>query len=155
MPTLFTEAQIRTAIETVLTANAPNAVVFPWWVLGHDQNMWPGLLKPASGPDVDKVHGYVITREQTDGERKNPQCVTRDFSYAIWGFRFYETGTMSANSDLSFNAELDAICNAFVIGSSLPLELGRAEPPQFRIDLDLFGGELLHYAIGRLVVEQQ
>ncbi len=148
---LYTESQIRTAIETVLTANTTNAVIFPWWVLGHDSTRWPALLKNAS----DQVHGYVITREQTEGFRKNPQCVERTFQYAIWGFHFYDTGTRVSNTDLTFNAELDAINNAFVIASSLPAGLERAEPPQFRIDLDVFGGELLHYAVGRLTVEQQ
>jgi len=150
MPT-YTESQIRTAIETVLNANTTNAVVFPWWVLGDDPNMWPGILKNADG----NVHGYVITRQEMAGERKNPQCVTRSFTYAIWGFYYYTTGNRMANTDLTFNAELDAICNAFIIASTLPPELQRVEEElDFRIDLDIFGGQLLHYATGRLVVTQ-
>lgn len=154
MPT-FTEQQIRAAIETVIINAAPNAVVFPWWSLGHRRDTWPGQLKPLLGPDADKVHGYVITRTATEGERKNPQCVERSFVYDIAAFHFYDTGNRTANSDYTFNAELDAICDAFIVASSLPQELGRVEEePQFRIDLGVFGGELLHYATGRLVVRQ-
>src|SRR5262245_58339484 len=148
MPTTFTEAQIRAAIRTVLANSAQNAVIFPWWALGHDQNMWPGILKPSSGPDANRVHGYVFTRTQPEGERKSVQCVTRQFAYDVWGFYYYdETSTNASSSDVRFNAELDAITGAFVVPSSLPLELQRVrEELQFRIDLALFGGELLHYA---------
>lgn len=155
MPT-YTESQIRAAIAQVITAAARNAVVFPWWSLGEDSNDWPGQLKPEGGDDAGKVHGYVITRTSTEGERKNPQCVTRLFSYDVWGFHFYDSESKSAsNSDLTFNAELDAICNAFITAENLPAELQRvSEEPSFRLDLDIFGGELLHYATGRLVVTQ-
>jgi hypothetical protein len=155
MMATFTEAQIRAALETIIKAAAPNAVVYPWWVLGHDQNMWPGLLRPSSGPDANKVHGYVITRTQTDGKRENQQCVERQFSYTVWGFHFYETGDRTANSDLAFNAELDAIADSFIVVSSLPPELRWIDSePSFRVDLDVFGAQLLHYAVGQLQVTQ-
>jgi hypothetical protein len=152
----YTDAQIRTAILSVLASAAPNAVIFPWWALGHDPAMWPGILKPSSGPDANKVHGYVLTRTNSEGERRNSECVKRLFNYSIWGFYFYdETSTNANNSDARFNAELDAITNAFIIAASLPAELRRVqEEPQFRVDVDSFGGELLHFASGRLVVEQ-
>jgi len=156
MPT-YTETQIRAAIETVINANTTGAVVFPWWVLGDDPNMWPGLLRSAA--DGDRVHGYVITRRRIDAtetvfDRKSPQCADTDLDYAIWGFHFYDTGNRTANTDLTFNAELDAIRNAFTVLNTLPAELQRAGMPQFDVDLDIFGGELLHYATGRLVVRQ-
>lgn len=152
----YTESQIRAAIATVITTAAPNAKVFPWWSLGHEVAEWPGQLIPESGSDAGKVHGYVITRTGTEGERKNPQCVSRSFSYDIWAFHFYkEDSTSASNSDLTFNTELDAICDAFITASTLPAELQRVEEePSFRLDLDIFGGELLHYATGRLVVAQ-
>lgn len=154
MPT-FTEAQMRTALETVIATAAPKAVVFPWWALGHDQNEWPGMLKPATGLDAGKVHGYVITRTNTEGERKNPQCVTRLFAYDIWGFHFNETGTRVTNTDQTFSAELDAITSAFINAATLPEAVRQVEEElSFRIDLDIFGGELLHYATGRLVLRQ-
>jgi hypothetical protein len=154
----FTEAQIRAAIRTVLANNAPNAVIFPWWALGHDPNHWPGILKPSTGPDAGKVHGYVFTRTNTEGVRRNSESLRRIFEYAIWGFHFYdETSTNTTSSDVRFNAELDAICQAFVRAANLPPELHHVREDgelEFRIDLQTFGGELLHYATGRLLVEQ-
>jgi hypothetical protein len=155
MPT-FTEAQIREAIRTVLAAAAPNAKIFPWWALGHDPNTWPGILKPETGPDANKVHGYIFTRINTEGDRRNSLSVKREFNYAVWGFHYYdETSTNANSSDVRFNAELDAICQAFEIAASLPEELRRVkEEPQFKLDLAVLGGEPLHYATGRLLVEQ-
>jgi hypothetical protein len=154
----YTDLQIRTAIQGVLAAAAPNAIIFPWWALGHDQNQWPAILKPSTGPDAGKVHGYIITRTNSEGLRKNSECVRRLFNYVIWGFYFYdETSTNSNSSDVRFNAELDAFCDAFKIASSLPAELRRVTEegePEFTTDVDLFGGELLHFATGRIVVEQ-
>lgn len=155
MPATYTEAQIRAAIETVLTASTTNAVVWPYWILGHDPNQWPAVLKNSAA----QVHGYVITRTDIDGterseDRKNAQCIDTTLSYAIWGFHFYDTGTRLSNTDLTFNTELNAIRAAFEVATSLPVELARAGAPTFRVDLDVFGGELLHYATGRLVVEQ-
>ncbi len=155
MPT-YTESQIRAAIRQKIADNAPNAVIFPWWALGHDQNMWPGILKPSSGPDANKVHGYVFTRTQTEGGRKNAQCVRREFTYDVWGFYFYdETSTNTTSSDTRFNAEVDAICDAFINAANLPPELQRVKnEPKFQLSLGIFGGELLHYATGQLVIEQ-
>jgi hypothetical protein len=154
----FTDAQIREAIRSVLATAAPNAIIFPWWAPGHDPNQWPAILKPSSGPDAGKVHGYVITRTNSEGRRKNSECVKREFNYAVWGFYFYdETSTNSNSSDVRFNAELDAFCKAFEIASLLPQELRRVTEegePEFKTDLDMFGGELLHYATGRIVLEQ-
>src|SRR5215510_10256676 len=152
----FTEAQIRAALRTVIANAAPNAVIFPWWVLGHDPNQWPGVLKPSSGPDVNKVHGYVFTRTLTEAERRNSQCVRRVFTYDIWGFYFYdETSNNSSSSDVRFNAELDAINDSFIAPATLSPELQRVmQEPQFSVDLEVFGGELLHFARGQLIVQQ-
>lgn len=155
MPATFTETQIRTAIETVLNASTTNAVVFPFWVLGHDETQVPIVMKNTLG----QVHGYIITRTDIDGaerveDRKNVYCVDTDLTYAIWGFHFYDTGTRTANTDLTFNTELDAIRDAFRDASLLPAELARAGAPTFNIDLRMFGGELLHRAVGRLIIKQ-
>jgi hypothetical protein len=84
--------------------------------------------------------------------------VKREFNYAIWGFHYYdETSTNANSSDLRFNAELDAFCDAFEIAASLPPELRRVTEegePKFKADADSFGGELLHYATGQIVVER-
>src|SRR5262245_38433276 len=152
----YTEAQMRAALQAEIEAAAPLAVVFPWWALGHDPNEWPGILK--SPADSDRVHGYVITRRRTFGERENPNCVRRFFTYQIRGLRWYdETGNEDANSDLAYNAELDAIGARFANKSSLPAPLKRiAEESElnFDVDLNVFGGELLHRSVGEITFEQ-
>src|SRR5262245_22810376 len=154
MPT-YTEAQMREAIEGEIQAAAPLAVVFPRWALGGDERQWPGkLVSPADG---DRVHGYVITRRRTFGERVNPTCVRRFFTYQIRGLRFYETGDRTANSDLAYNAELDTIYARFANKLSLPKSINRvAEGGEldFRVDLDLYGGQLLHRSLGEITFEQ-
>lgn len=156
----YTEEQIRAAIETVIKTAAPSAVVFPWWCLSGDINTWPGKLIPQSGDDADKVHGYVLTRRRTepirggDDGRVNACKVRRAFRYDIIGLHYHDTGNRTANSDLKFNAELDAICDAFVVVSSLPAALARSHVPDFNVDLRLIGGALRHIALGSLVVEQ-
>src|SRR5262245_44509336 len=117
MPT-YTEAQMRASLEEEIKAAAELAVVFPWWALGGDERKWPGkLVSPADG---DRVHGYVITRRQTSAVRENPHCVRRFFTYHIRGLHWYETGDRTANSDLLYNAELDAICARFANRVNLP-----------------------------------
>lgn len=151
----FTEAQMRAALEGEIQAAAPLAVVFPWWALGGDESQWPGKL--VSAADGDRVHGYVITRRRTFAERENSNCVRRFFTYQIRGLRFYETGNRTANSDLAYNAELDAICARFNSKSNLPQAIRRiAEDSEldFRIDLDLYGGQLLHRSVGEITIEQ-
>lgn len=151
----FTEAQMRAAIEAEIIAAAPLSVVFPWWVLGGDENQWPGKL--ISPFDSDRVHGYVITRRRVFGVRENPNCVRQFFTYQIRGLRFYDDGNRTANSDLTYNAELDAICARFANKSTLPPAIKRiAEDSEldFRIDLDWYGAQLLHRSIGEITFEQ-
>lgn len=151
----FTEAQMRAAIETEIIAAAPLSVVWSYWALGGDESQWPGKL--VSAADGDRVHGYVITRRRTFADREQPNCVRRFFTYQIRGLRYYETGTRAANSDLTYNAELDAICARFANRTTLPKAINRiAEDGEldFRIDLDIYGGELLHRSIGEITIEQ-
>lgn len=152
----FTEAQMREAIEAEIIAAAPLAVVWPFWALGGDERLWPGKL--VSVADENRVHGYVITRRETRAERAQPNCVRRFFTYQIRGLRWYdEKGTRTANSDLVYNAELDAICARFANKSTLPQAIRRiAENSElnFTVDLNLYGGELLHRAVGQITIEQ-
>jgi hypothetical protein len=157
----YTEAQIREAIETVIKQAAPDAVVFPWWNLSGDINAWPGKLVPQTGPDKDKVHGYVVSRGRTepihggDDGRINACRVRRGFRYDIVGLHFHDTGNRMANSDLKFNAELDRICDKF--NNALDFRdtaLARSHVPTFDVFLRLLGGAMRHCALGSLMVEQ-
>jgi len=147
----YTDAQIRTAVESVITTAAPLAVVFPWWALGIKQDMWPGSLRSAS--DSNRVHGYVITRTADEGREVAMRCVERTWSYDVWGLHYHATGNKTANSDLSFNLELDAITAAFDDVATLPAALKRRSPIRWTIDLNVYGGELLHFAVGQITID--
>jgi hypothetical protein len=147
----YTDAQVRTAIETVIQTAAPLAVVYPWWVLGAKQDIWPGLVRSAS--DGNRAHGYVFTRSRDEGIEKAMRCVDHLWTYDLMGFHYYSTGTKAANTDLTFNAELDAIAAAFDDVASLPAALKRRQPLQWNVDLNVYGGELLHFAVGSLTIE--
>jgi hypothetical protein len=155
MPT-FTEAQMRADLEGEIKLAAPLAVVFPWWALGGDERTWPGkLVSPA---DNNLVHGYVITPNRTYSVRENPNCLRQFFTYEIRGLRWYDdAGTRAANSDLAYTAELTAICQRFANKPNLPRSIMRiAEGGEldFRINLNLYGGQLLHRSIGQITIEQ-
>ena len=147
----YTESDVRSAIESLIQTAAPNAVVFPWWVLGYQRDVWPGLLR--SDADGGKVHGYVITRSMSDGTETGMRCVRRYWSYEIWGFHYYATGNKTSNTDLTFNAEFDAITTAFDDVSTLAASLQRRQPPKWNVDLGVYGGELLHFAVGTITIE--
>src|SRR5262249_38161995 len=100
---------------------------------------------------------YVITRRGITTERVNPACVRRYFQYSIRGLHWYETGDRTANSDLAYNAELDAIVARFADKTNLPNSIKRIVEDgelSFTIDLNLFGGQLLQRAIGAITIEQ-
>lgn len=155
MPT-YTEAQMREAIETEIKAAAPKAVVFPWWALGGDERQWPGKL--VSTADEKRVHGYVITPSRTYSVRESASCVRQRFTYEIRGLRWYDdTGTRIANSDLAYTAELVAICGRFANRNTLPKAINRIVEDgelDFRINLNLYGGQLLHRSSGQITIEQ-
>lgn len=147
----YSDEDIRTAIAGVITTAAPLAVVFPWWVLGVKQDMWPGMLR--SSQDSDRVHGYVITRTADEGREVAMRCVERAWSYDIWAIHYYQTGTSAANTDLTFNEELDTITAAFDNVASLANALKRRSPIRWTIDLNVYGGELLHFAVGQITFD--
>lgn len=151
MSTTYSDQQIRTALEGIITTAAPLAVVYPWWVLGVKQDMWPGLMRSSS--DSDRVHGYVITRAQDEGVEKAMRCVNRSWSYDIWALHYYQTGNRIANSDLTFNTELDLITAALDDIVTVPNELKRRQPIRWTIDLNVYGGELLHFAVGSITID--
>lgn len=147
----YTDAQVRTAIEGVIQTAAPLAVVYPWWVLGTKPDMWPGSLRASA--DGNRVHAYVFTRSRDEGVEKAMRCVDRLWTYDLWAFHYYSTGTKTANSDLTFNAELNAVAAAFDDVATLTAALKRRQPLQWNIDLNVYGGELLHFAVGSLTIE--
>ena len=155
------DTSIRAALKSVIETAAPLAVVFDWWVLGANEDQWPGYLRSSSDLDANgqkRVHGYVITRIGADpnegrATRRNSASVRRMFQYSILALRYYDSSSTSAsNSDVTFNAELDAISDALDDLTSVSATLSRAEPIAWAVNLKPYGGELLHIARGVISV---
>ncbi len=145
------DKQIREGITSLIQAAAPLSVAFPRWILGYVPADWPGLLR--SPADDKRTHGWVTTQRGDDGTKKGQSCTNRDYTYAVWGFYFYETGSDSLNSEDLFSAEREAVVKT--LDDDLPLllpQLSIITPISFQYDLYGFGGELVHVAQGRLVV---
>ena len=151
------DATIRASIAAALAVGAPNAVVYSWWVLGADENEWPGLLRSSNDLDTNgrkRVHGYVITRRESTGEfQGNNRVARRSYQYMIVGFHYYSTGTSASNSEATFTAEIDAITDELDDKSGLDANLQRIQPVSWFFDLKPIGGELLHIVRGTLTVE--
>lgn len=145
---LYTDQDVRNAILSVLQPAVPLAVVYPWWALGANSNLWPGLLESAA--DGGRIHGYVFTRISTTSRETTMRCVEHTWTYDLWGFHHYSTGSSTSNSDLDFVAELDAINAAFDDAGSLPAPLKRRTPLSWNIDLQVYGGQLLHFGYANL-----
>lgn len=156
MPTP-SDATIRAAIASTITGAAATAVVYDWWVLGHEVDEWPGLLRSSSDVDSNgrkRVHGYVITRRESAGEWVgNRNAARRSYTYWILGFHYYSTGTSASNSEATFTAEIDAITDAFDDRTTIDSDLSRIEPIAWSFDLRPYGGELLHVARGTITVQ--
>lgn len=146
------DSQIRSTLRTLVQDAAPTAIVFPRWELGYNPVEWPGLIRSSN--DNDRAHGWVITRRAIDAEKNGQRCPKRDYVYAVWGFHYYLTGDDATNSEDLFQAEVDAVCATLDtdLKTAHP-ELRLIEPIGFQLDLYGFGGELLHVAQGRLVVQ--
>lgn len=140
----YTDQQVREAIEAVVQAAAPNAVIYNWWILGANPGMWAAMLKSPS--DGGRVHGYVFTRVGDVGREVGMRCVEHTWTYDLWGFHHYATGNKTANTDFDFITELDAIAAGFDNVAALPAQLKRREPLNWDVDLNVYGGELLHFA---------
>lgn len=151
---LPSDQSVRAAISAIVTSAAPNAVVAGRWILRFEQGQWPGLLRPATGIDAGKTHGYVITRL-----RNGPATliglgrVKRFWTYSILGLHFYDTGTDASNSENLFKAEIDAITAALDAASVSGTKQVPEQMVMFEEDLKQYGTEFCHVALGTFVVE--
>ena len=156
MPTP-SDATIRAAIADEIETAAPLARVYSWWVLGADEAQWLGYMRSPSDVDSNnraRVHGYLITRRSSNAEYQgNKQLARRTHTYFIYGFHYYSTGTESSNSEATFTAEIDAICDALDDKATLASSLARSQPISWEFDLKSVGGELVHIARGTFTVQ--
>lgn len=143
----FTDTQIRQAIASEIQSVAQDAIVWPRFILGLDFDSWPGFLRLDSG----RVHGYAVTRSAIGGESVAGGHFEHLWTYLIIGLRSYDT---AADSEDSFSAELTALVDHFAARENLAASIQDQEEPLTFPDLDFneLGGELVHIAVGRLVV---
>jgi hypothetical protein len=146
---------LRTKIAAAIQLCAPKAVVFPDWVLGHDPNTWPGMLRSSGDLDAEgrpRVHGYLIFRRDISGVRVNGSCVKNKYIYQIQGFHYY-SGVLPNTSGKLLSAEIDLIVDKFNKRNLLDPDLGNVDPVAIRILMKSIGGELLHIIDGSLGLE--
>lgn len=147
----MTDEQIRTFLAARVAAADPTAVVWPRWVLGYDVPEWLGVMRPAN---PDRAHGWLVTRRRQTVERKGVNQVEFTRTYVVWGFRSFQTGNNTANSEQEFSAALDAVEAALLPGTQFSIagSTVRVQELTFTSDLQSFGNELAHFARGELVL---
>lgn len=145
----MTDDQVRSFLASRVQAADPNAVVWPRWVLGYDPREWLGVMRPAGS---DLAHGWLVTRRRQAVERTGPNQIYSLRTYVVWGFRSFQTGNNTANSEQEFSAALDAVEAALLPGTqfSIAATTVRVQELSFVSDLQPFGNELAHFARGEL-----
>lgn len=172
-----TDLVIRQAIAAIITATDTAAVVFPKFILdvliGENAN----LLKPTSGVDSGKIHGWMITRGRGGNTRQgsvrwdanDPATSYRidsSISYRVWFFYRYAHGSEASDTDSTetfFNL-LDDVIEAFALNPRLNIattecgagsHIKQHNELQVEDDPDIvsMGKEWAHFASCRLEVE--
>lgn len=146
------DKQVRTAIGEIISATAPDAKVYPWNVLDHDVDDWPGLFRTAG----DGLHGWVIRRREVASSWKNLGRRDHRFpEYDVFGFYKFRSGKLGDNSDDEFAEICDDVYEAFKAKPDLDLSgvVEKHDLLQFAvITTTRPGEETMHFAHGRLKV---
>lgn len=168
---------IRAAIASIISAADTAAVVLPKFVLDVLTGENANLLKPTSGADSGKVHGWMITRGRSQNKRvgsvqwdaADPATSYRldsTISYRIWFFYRYIHGDEAANTDSheTFFNLLDDVIEAFALKPRLGIsttECGGGSRIKYHNELQVeedpdivaMGKDSAHFAACRLEVE--
>lgn len=168
---------IRQAIAAIISGVDTAAVVFPKFILDVVTGENANLLKPTSGADSGKIHGWMITRGRVGNARQgsvrwdaqDPATSYRldsTISYSIWFFYRYAHGDETANTDSTetFFDLLDDVIEAFALNPRLNIsttECGAGSHIKHHNELQIendpdivsMGGEWAHFAACRLDVE--
>jgi hypothetical protein len=101
------------------------AVVFPKFILDVVVGENANLLKPTSGIDAGKIHGWMIGRAsdantRTGSVRWDDSSISTSFrldsavTYRIWFFHYYAHGSEASDTDSAelFSVKLDAVIEA-------------------------------------------
>lgn len=138
-------AEIAKAIDTV-----GGGKVYPWNALSHNLSEWPGLFR-SSGV----THGWIIKRVNSPSERKTAQIDRRSFTYDIWGFYGFRSGSRSDNSDNEFANIIDGVYDEIKARPRLNFESDVERHDLLQV-LNLTtidcGEETLHFCQARLTV---
>jgi hypothetical protein len=174
---LPTDWTIRAAIRDIIAAADTTGVVLPKFVLDVIVGENANLLKPTSGADSGRIHGWMITRGRVSNSRvgsvrwddattATSYRLDSVLSYRIWFLYRYAHGDEAADTDSTetFLTILDDVIEAFAlkprlnVGTSVcggasnikrHLELQIEEDP----DIVAMGSEWAHFAPCRLDIE--
>jgi hypothetical protein len=167
---------IRSAIKSIIEAADPAAVVLPKFALDVMIGENANLLKPTSGADSGKIHGWMITRGRVGNTRQgsvrwddagNATSYRLDstLSYRIWFLYRYQHGDEATDTDSTetFIYLLDEVIEAFAlkprlnIGASVCGSSNIKQHRELQIeddpDIVAMGSEWAHFAPCRLDVE--
>lgn len=173
---LPTDWDIRNAIKTIIAAADTAAVVLPKFVLDVVTGENANLLKPTSGVDSGKIHGWMITRGRGGNTRQgsvrwdanDPASSYRldsTISYRVWFLYRYAHGDEAANTDSheTFFNLLDDVTEALALKPRLGVsttECGAGSHIKHHnelqvedVDIVAMGKEWAHFASCRLDVE--
>lgn len=168
---------IRQAIAAIISGVDTAAAVFSKFILDVVTGENANLLKPTSGTDSGKIHGWMITRGRSGNTRKgsvrwdanDPATSYRldsIISYRIWFLYRYAHGNEATDTDSTetfFNL-LDDVIEAFALNPRLNIattecgagsHIKQHNELQVEDDPDIvsMGGEWAHFAACRLDVE--
>lgn len=147
---MATDQEIREAAAGIISGLYPDAVVWPYFALGHERQNWPGLFRQADGV----THGWIVKRASLQSEWKNGVKDRKTVYYDIWGFYGFRQGKIDNNSDDEFSVICDAVYEGFKVEPRLGIDcIDAHELLQFTaIGTLACGEETLHFAQGRLEI---
>ncbi len=172
-----TDWTIRQAVRDIIAAADTTAVVLPKFILDVVTGENANLLRPTSGADSGKIHGWMIGRGKESSKRQgkahwnDDQTATSyrldsNLSYRIWFLHFYAHGDEGAGTDSAklFADHLDDVIEAFALKPRLNITTGEAgEGSHIRLhhelqiesdpDIVAMGAEWAHFAPCRLELE--
>lgn len=166
---------IRDAIRDIITAADTTAVVLPKFVLDVVTGENANLLKPTSGADTGKIHGWMIARASDSNQRKgsvpwdenDPATSYRldsTIRYSIWFLHYYQHGDEGAGTDSTklFSEKLDGVIEALALHPHLGLTQTQCGSSKLKHHNELqvenedilsMAGEWAHWAQCSLTVE--
>lgn len=155
-------AHVRKALACCVQKAAPNARVHDVWKLSFDLSKNAALLKGVEGPDLKKVHAWMVGIAASDfvkGQSGQPTIIGRDgfqwlLTFSVWGFIGYQ---LAGSTDV-IEAEARKVSATVFMTRGLALKqpqaLREVKPLEYAsIDVHPFAeGYDVHVAQGRMTV---